>query len=73
MREQHFDLFPPAAGDLKFRCRGESRATSRESSSTLRGSIASLLASKRDKAAANDGAQASLFDRANVRGPDYYH
>jgi hypothetical protein len=39
----------------------------------LRGSIASLLASKRDKAAANDGAQASLFDRANVRGPDYYH
>src|SRR5271165_2237107 len=24
MREQHFDLFPPAAGDLKFRCRGES-------------------------------------------------
>ena len=35
--------------------------------------VASLLASKRDKAAANDGGQASLFDHANVRGPGYYH
>ena len=28
---------------------------------------------KRDKAAANDGGQATLFDHANVRGPGYYH
>ena len=32
-----------------------------------------LLARKRDKAAAHDGSQASLFDHANVRGPGYYH
>ena len=36
-------------------------------------SVASLLTQKRDKAAANDGGQASLFDHANVRGPGYYH
>ena len=36
-------------------------------------SVASLLAQKRDKAAANDSGQASLFDHANVRGPGYYH
>jgi transposase len=36
-------------------------------------SVASLLAQKRDKAAAQDGSQASLFDHANVRGPGYYH
>ena len=36
-------------------------------------SIASLLTQKSDKAAANDGGQASLFDHANVRGPGYYH
>ena len=35
-------------------------------------SVASLLAQKRDKAAAQDGSQASLFDHANVRGPGYY-
>ena len=36
-------------------------------------SVASLLAQKRDKAAATDASQASLFDHANVRGPGYYH
>jgi transposase len=36
-------------------------------------SVASLLAQKRDKAAANEASQASLFDHANVRGPGYYH
>ena len=36
-------------------------------------SIASLLTQKRDKAAATDGGQISLFDHANVRGPGYYH
>jgi len=36
-------------------------------------SIASLLTQRRDKAPASDGAQASLFDHANVRGPGYYH
>jgi hypothetical protein len=36
-------------------------------------SVASLLAQNRDKAAAQDGGQASLFDHAKVRGPGYYH
>ena len=35
--------------------------------------VASLLASKRGKPAAKDGAQTTLFDHANLRGPGYYH
>ncbi len=35
--------------------------------------ISSLLASKRGKPAAKDGAQSTLFDHANLRGPGYYH
>ncbi len=36
-------------------------------------SVASLLARKRDRPAAKDGAQTTLFDHANLRGPGYYH
>ena len=36
-------------------------------------SIVSLLAQKRDKAAAKDSRQSTLFDHANLRGPGYYH
>ena len=36
-------------------------------------SVASLLARKHDKTAAKDGAQTTLFDHANLRGPGYYH
>ena len=36
-------------------------------------SVASLLARKRDRPAMNDGAQTTLFDHANLRGPGYYH
>jgi hypothetical protein len=36
-------------------------------------SIASLLSRKPDKSAVKDGAQCTLFDHANLRGPGYYH
>jgi hypothetical protein len=36
-------------------------------------SIASLLSRKPDKSAVKDGAQWTLFDHANLRGPGYYH
>jgi hypothetical protein len=35
--------------------------------------VASLLARKRDPAAAKDSRPATLFDHANLRGPGYYH
>ena len=36
-------------------------------------SVASLLARKHDGTAAKDGAQTTLFDHANLRGPGYYN
>ncbi len=36
-------------------------------------SVASLLARKRDRPAAKDAAQTTLFDHVNLRGPGYYH
>lgn len=36
-------------------------------------SIAALLARKSDATGARDGAAATLFDHANLRGPGYYH
>ena len=35
--------------------------------------VASLLARKRDPAAAKGSRPATLFDHANLRGPGYYH
>jgi len=35
--------------------------------------VASLLARKHDGPGAKDGAQTTLFDHANLRGPGYYH
>jgi hypothetical protein len=35
--------------------------------------VASLLARKRDSAAAEDSSPATLFDHANLRGPRYYN